>query len=38
MKTYWNNNGKHQEWVDETQELMPDMYNTDNNNAKWKEK
>lgn len=30
MKTYWESNGKYQEWVDEINETMPDMYYTDN--------
>ena len=30
MNTYWNRNGKHQEWVDEINKTMPDMYDTDN--------
>ena len=30
METYWNNNGKYQEWVDKTNAIMPDMYDTDN--------
>lgn len=30
MGTYWNNNGKYQEWVDKINETMPDMYDTDN--------
>ena len=30
MNTYWNNNGKHQEWADKVSETMPSMYYTDN--------
>ena len=30
MGTYWNNNGKYQEWVDKINKTMPDMYDTDN--------
>ena len=30
MNTYWNSNGKYQDWVDKTSETMPDMYYTDN--------
>ena len=30
MGTYWNNNGKYQEWVDKINDTMPDMYDTDN--------
>lgn len=30
METYWNGNGKYQEWVDKINETMPSMYNTDN--------
>jgi hypothetical protein len=29
-KTYWNRQGKYQEWVDEISATMPDMYYTDN--------
>lgn len=30
MSTYWNSNGKYQDWVDKISETMPDMYYTDN--------
>lgn len=30
MNTYWNDNGKYQEWVNEVSETMPNMYDTDN--------
>ena len=30
MGTYWNNNGKHQEWVEKINDTMPSMYDTDN--------
>lgn len=30
MGTYWNDNGKYQEWVDKTSKTIPDMYFTDN--------
>lgn len=30
MGTYWNNNGKHQEWVERINDTMPSMYDTDN--------
>lgn len=30
MGTYWNNNGKYQEWVDKINDTMPSMYDTDN--------
>ena len=29
-QTYWNRQGKHQDWVDKTDEMMPNMYYTDN--------
>lgn len=30
MNTYWNSNGKHQEWADKISETMPCMYHTNN--------
>lgn len=30
MNTYWNHNGKYQEWVNTINETMPSMYYTDN--------
>ena len=30
MGTYWNNNGKHQEWVERINDTIPSMYDTDN--------
>lgn len=30
MNTYWNGNGKYQEWVDRVIETIPSMYYTDN--------
>ena len=30
MNTYWNSNGKYQEWADRVSETMPRMYYTDN--------
>lgn len=30
MDTYWNGNGKYQEWVSKTSKMMPSMYYTDN--------
>lgn len=30
MKTYWNHEGKYQEWVNKIEETTPSMYDTDN--------
>ena len=30
MNTYWNGNGKYQDWTDKVNETMPSMYDTDN--------
>jgi hypothetical protein len=30
MNSYWDGNGKHQDWVNKVSETMPDMYYTDN--------
>ena len=30
MGTYWNNQGKYQDWVNEIGETVPSMYDTDN--------
>lgn len=30
MKTYWNGDGKYQDWYDKIADTMPSMYDTDN--------
>lgn len=32
METYWDGNGKYQEWYDKIADTMPSMYDTDNPN------
>lgn len=32
MKTYWNGDGKYQDWYDKIADTMPSMYDTDNSN------
>lgn len=32
MDTYWDGNGKYQDWYDKVAETIPSMYDTDNPN------
>lgn len=32
MNTYWDENGKYQDWYDKIADTMPSMYDTDNSN------